>query len=59
MAFSKKLVELLEANLEKVPTPESYNSLRDKLKKLQPTREAPLVKESPENHEQWGSLRDE
>jgi hypothetical protein len=48
MAISKKLVDMLQADLDKVPVPANYEALREKLRKLQPaTRVAPTVKESP------------
>jgi len=49
MAVSSDLSELLRATLEKVAAPDSYNSLREKLINIKPTREPPIIKESPEN----------
>jgi hypothetical protein len=58
MAASGKLVKLLQDNLLDVPVPDNYEKLLAKLKKIQPeNREAPTVKESPENARRLGGER--
>jgi hypothetical protein len=49
MAASGKLVDLLRSNLELVTEPSSYHKLRGKLSTIKPVRQAPSIKESPEN----------
>ena len=49
MAISSALADLLRENLDKVQAPDSYDSLHEKLKTIRPTREPPIIKESPEN----------
>ncbi len=49
MAASSNLVKLLKANLSSVPAPDNYERLRDRLMNIQPRRQAPTIKESPEN----------
>ena len=56
MAASSKLVGLLRANLDKVQVPANYDELRSKLMALNPGREAPAIKESPENARRLGSI---
>jgi hypothetical protein len=55
MAASGNLVKLLKSNLSNVPAPDNYGKLRDKLMNIQPSREAPTIKESPENARRFGT----
>jgi hypothetical protein len=56
MAASEKLVDLLRSNLKTVDEPASYQKLRQKLSAIKPNRQAPTIKESPENAREIGSL---
>jgi hypothetical protein len=49
------LADLLLKNLESMPKPEGYEKLRDMLSKNKPTREPPIIKESPENSRRDGT----
>jgi hypothetical protein len=46
---SKALIDLLRANLEKVPVPSGYDAFRAKLSDIKPVRKPLAVNESPEN----------
>ncbi len=56
MAASGKLVDLLRSNLSTVEQPASYQKLRQKLSAIKPNRQAPTIKESPENTHEIDSL---
>ena len=49
MRDSSTLTELLKDRLHKVEAPANYSSLRQKLIKIKPSRQLPIIEESPEN----------
>lgn len=49
MGSSSKLVDLLKSNLGSVKEPANYQKLRHRLSASKPKRQAPAIKESPEN----------
>ena len=49
MGSSRVLSDVLSDLLDKVPEPENYAVLKERLRKSRSSREAPRVKESPEN----------
>jgi hypothetical protein len=55
MAVSQVLTEFLRENLDKVRAPDSYASLRQKLRESRPTQTAPAIEQSPENSARIGN----
>lgn len=51
MRDSSALTELLRSRLDKVDAPANYSSLRRKLINIKPSRQLPIIEESPENIE--------
>jgi hypothetical protein len=57
--MAKSLADLLQESLDKVEPPKTYETLREKLKSSQPSRQPPVVKQSPENIRRvWSSTSD-
>jgi hypothetical protein len=51
MRDSSALTELLRSRLDKVDAPANYLSLRRKFINIKPSRQLPIIEESPENIE--------
>jgi hypothetical protein len=49
MAAAPIHVEMLRAILDQLPVPEGYDTLRDTLSRIQPERDPPKIRQSPEN----------
>jgi hypothetical protein len=49
MAAAPVHADMLRAVLDKLPIPEGYAKLRDTLRRIQPDRDPPKIRQSPEN----------
>jgi hypothetical protein len=50
---TKALVDLLDANLDRLNEPKDYQSIRQKMKSIRTNRKPPSIKQSPENSRRW------
>jgi hypothetical protein len=47
--------DMLRAVLDQLPVPEGYDTLRETLRRIQPERDPPKIRQSPENTAPIGS----